>query len=165
MNAIVTVALSATTLLKLARHYEDLGEDVDIGKAVGDIVEAWLADRQCAAAPAGVHDMLPEELPRGYHWKELFLPHGTRLRLYIYGPDETAVVVGDQLIFRGAPSSPNQFVRTFRHVPCNAWDNVVLLFPGEKNWVRARHLRRSHAGPRDRRGQPKPPRQTMYPVP
>ena len=165
MNAIVTVGLSPTTLLKLARHYEELGEDVDISMAVGDIVEAWLADRQRAVALAGANGMRPDDIPRGYHWKELFLPHGTRLRLYIHGPDETAVVVGDQLIFRGVPSSPNQFVRTFRHVPCNAWDNVVLLFPGERNWVRARHLRRSHAGPRDRRGKPKPPRQTLYPVP
>lgn len=162
MSTIVTVGVSATTLLKLARHFEERGEEVDLGKVLGDIVDDWLADRDRATELAAAHDMPPEQVPRGYHWKELFLPHGTRLALYLNGPDERAEVVGDQVIFRGAVSSPNQFVRAFKHVPCNAWENIVLLFPGERHWMRACHLRRSKAGPRDRRGKPKPPRQVLF---
>ncbi|QGZ42642.1 hypothetical protein IP92_04855 [Pseudoduganella flava] len=153
MNGIVTVGLPAQVLLKLARYFEQREEAVDLGAALGDIVETWLADRERAGALAERVGMAEGDVPRGYHWKELFLPHGTRLRLYLRGPDDYAQVVGDQLLFQGEPTSPNQFVRMFRYIPCNAWDNVVLLFPGERHWVRAKHLRRSHAGPRDRRGR------------
>lgn len=165
MSTILTVGVPAHTLLKLARHVEEKGEEVDLGNVIGEIVEAWLADRGRAAALAEVHGMEEGRIPRGYHWKELFLPEGTLLRLYLYGPEERARVVGDQLIFRGEPSSPNQFVRAFKHVPCNAWEYVAVLFPGERNWIRAKHLRRSKAGPRDRRGNPKPPRQVLLPPP
>jgi hypothetical protein len=56
-------------------------------------------------------------------------------------------------MFEGVPTSPNKFVSRYRHLPCNAWEYLSVLFPGERKWVRANHLRRSHAGPRDRRNR------------
>ncbi|MBB3119824.1 hypothetical protein [Pseudoduganella violacea] len=78
---------------------------------------------------------------RGYFWKALFLPEGTRLRVFMRGGGH-AEVIGNQLVYEGQPTSPNQFLRLFRGIPRNAWEELCIRFPGEKSWRRAKELRR-----------------------
>ncbi|UMR31428.1 hypothetical protein MJ904_04115 [Massilia sp. MB5] len=86
---------------------------------------------------------------RGYFWKALFLPEGTRLRVFMRGGGQ-AEVIGNQLLYDGLPTSPNQFLRLFRGIPRNAWEELCIRFPGEKHWRRAKELRRALGIPRRR---------------
>lgn len=86
---------------------------------------------------------------RGYFWKALFLPEGTRLRVFMRGGGQ-AEVIGNELVYEGLPTSPNQFLRRFRGIPRNAWEELCIRFPGEKSWRRARELRRELGIPRRR---------------
>ncbi|WP_256077915.1 hypothetical protein [Massilia sp. YIM B04103] len=86
---------------------------------------------------------------RGYFWKALFLPEGTRLRVFMRGGGQ-AEVVGNQLLYDGLPTSPNRFLRLFRGIPRNAWEELCIRFPGEKHWRRAKELRRELGIPRRR---------------
>ncbi|UTY57591.1 hypothetical protein [Massilia sp. erpn] len=84
---------------------------------------------------------------RGYFWKALFLPEGTRLRVFMRGGGQ-AEVIGNQLLYEGMPTSPNRFLRLFRGIPRNAWEELCIRFPGEKHWRRAKELRRELGIPR-----------------
>ncbi|HEY0062742.1 MAG TPA: hypothetical protein VGC21_11515 [Telluria sp.] len=71
---------------------------------------------------------------RGYQWKWLFLPEGTRARIYCHAEHGEAVVVGDHLTLRGKKISPNQFACSAARGMRNAWRDLSLLLPGEKFW-------------------------------
>lgn len=86
---------------------------------------------------------------RGYFWKALFLPEGTRLRIFMRGGGQ-AEVIGNQLLYEGLPTSPNQFLRLFRGIPRNAWEELCIRLPGERNWRRAKELRREFGIPHRR---------------
>jgi len=68
-------------------------------EAVHHALKLWIAQQQA--------DALPE---RGYQWKQLFLPDGTRVRLNFDGQCYLARVEGDELIYQGRPMSPHQMV-------------------------------------------------------
>jgi hypothetical protein len=82
--------------------------------------------RSCYAAggPAGVRE---EQVPLGYHWKELFLTLGTWQRIYSMGPDERAEVTGDQLPFRGGPRRPTSC--------CERFATCLPANPGHQDWM------------------------------
>jgi hypothetical protein len=95
---------------------------------------------------------------RGYQWKELFLPDGTRLRSRNYEQFHYAAVVGDEIIYGGRPVSPNQFNSAVPGIVRNAWRDIFLLFPGERQWKRAIDCRRE-LGAYARQPMPLPPLQ------
>ncbi|NVD99898.1 hypothetical protein [Massilia sp. BJB1822] len=103
------------------------------------------------AAPDAVSALAATRLAsgRGYFWKALFLPEGTRLRVFMRGGGQ-AEVIGNQLLYDGIPTSPNRFLRLFRGIPRNAWEELCIRFPGEKHWRRAKELRRELGIPRRR---------------
>lgn len=115
--------------------------------------------RQAAAAPASRPAAPPDPISalaasrlasgRGYFWKALFLPEGTRLRVFMRAEGQ-AEVIGDELVYDGRSISPNQFLRLFRGIPRNAWEELCIRFPGEKTWRRAKELRRELGIPRRR---------------
>lgn len=67
MNATLNVGIDAGTLLKLARHLEERGKEVDLSRVLAEIVGTWLADRAPPAGHAGRHDLRADGIPRGYH--------------------------------------------------------------------------------------------------
>jgi hypothetical protein len=74
---------------------------------------------------------------RGFQWKNVFLPEGTRLRTSYQQAIEFAKVVGDRILFDDGESlTPSLFAN--RHAKGrNAWRLVWLRFPGDDYWVRA----------------------------
>jgi hypothetical protein len=77
----------------------------------------------------------------GYQWKQLFLPTGTRLRMRYEGDWSCARIVGDELIYRARSVSPHQMAREVAGGGRNAWRDLWVLLPGEKNWACAAALR------------------------
>ena len=78
---------------------------------------------------------------RGYQWKSLFLPGGTALRSRSYGEHNYARVEGDQIIHDGRPVSPNQFAQSFARTTRNAWTDLYVRRPGDKQFKLAYRLR------------------------
>jgi hypothetical protein len=79
----------------------------------------------------------------GYQWKSLFLPDTSRVRMHVGGQRFYAAVVGDQLMFEGHPVSPRQMTLAIAGEGRNAWRDLWICMPGEKNWTPAARLRRA----------------------
>ncbi|MCU6498712.1 hypothetical protein LPN04_13000 [Rugamonas sp. A1-17] len=106
------------------------GSPLTPAEATAGAIKLWIAKNREDAAPV-----------RGYQWKQLFLPDGTRLRVHSGDTWQGADVIGDDLIFRGETVSPNQMVQQTCGDARNAWLELWIRFPGEKNWTKAAQLR------------------------
>lgn len=103
--------------LSLHRRLDELDE------IVGEAVQAWLANAKADGflqRPATV---------RGYQWKELFLPDGTRLRSRNCDEFMYAEVDGDDIKFDGQSMSPMQPSTVHvqapgKPVPALDWDGI-----------------------------------------
>jgi len=80
---------------------------------------------------------------RGFQWKNVFLPEGTKLRTSYRDTVEFAKVIGDHILSAdGHPLTPSVFAN--QHATGrNAWRFIWLRFPGEGHWTRAADCRRN----------------------
>jgi hypothetical protein len=136
MFTTVSVALPTHTLLTLIEQLKRRSGSQDLSEAIAAAVEFWLADQKQfpkTADPNGLH---------GYQWKSLFLPEGTVLRSWSYGENNYACVEGDQIIHRGRSVTPNEFARAFARTNRNAWLDLRIRRPGDKQFRQADLLRK-----------------------
>jgi hypothetical protein len=127
----ICIALSAPTLRALLAFQ---GEHSDVDPAVvADLaIREWLERQHAPAQPP---------VPRGYRWKSLFLPDGTRLRVSSYTVTRYAAIVGDDLVHNGMIMSPNQFVQRSLGSTRSAWHAISVQLPGSRDWTLALRLR------------------------
>jgi hypothetical protein len=133
------VYLPATDFLKLEFHLSDTRPGVTPDAFVTDLVKRWLAlDIERHSLRKNGRAM------RGFQWKTVFLPDGTRLRTSYRDVIEFAKVVGDSIISDdGAALTPSLFAN--RHAKGrNAWRLVWLRFPGDDHWILSDNCR-THA--------------------
>lgn len=136
MFTTVSVQLPTHTLLELIQRLERCTGSKDVSAAIASAVELWLTEQKQfpkKADPDGLH---------GYQWKCLFLPEGTVLRSWSYGEHNYARVEGDHIIHKGREVSPNQFARAFARSNRNAWDDLFIRRPGDKQFKLACVLRK-----------------------
>lgn len=122
--------------LKLELHLMETRPNVRPEAFVTDLVQRWLAlDTERLALRKNGPPM------RGFQWKNLFLPNGTRLRTTYCHETEFAKVIGDHIVSDdGSRLTPSRFAN--RHANGrNAWRFVWLRFPGEEDWSRAADCR------------------------
>ena len=135
MFTTVAAQLSTPTLLRLIEYLRMRSDSHDVSEALNIALEFWLDSKN--------------ELPpnadrigiRGYQWKTLFLPEGTILRSWSYGEHNYARVEGDKIIHDGQSVSPNQFARHFARTARNAWFDLSVRRPGDKQYKMAGLLR------------------------
>lgn len=142
MNPTRPLELPAHTLAALAAYLQEIGSNAELEHVVAVAVEDWIAhERKRAArnAAPGAPDA-----GRGYQWKTLFLPSGTRVRMHYQDKFHYAQVEGDDLVFEGRSTSPAQMTNAISGNTRNAWRDLWLLFPGETTWKMA-SLRRRQA--------------------
>ena len=148
MFATTSVNLSPHTLLALMEYLRDSGATTDPAEAVDTAVRHWLAAmKQDTGAP---------DAPRGYQWKSLFLPEGTVLRSWSYGENNYARVEGDKIIHEGKAVSPNQFAQSFARTTRNAWTDLYIRRPEDKQFKPACRLRQELAEQAERPAEPAP---------
>jgi hypothetical protein len=126
------VNLPVSDLLNLEFHLMDTRPGVKLEAFVTELVQRWLAmDAERLALKRNGQAM------RGFQWKNVFLPDGSRLRTSYHHSVEFARVVGDEILLEdGAAVTPSQFAN--RHAKGrNAWRFIWVRFPGEGYWVRA----------------------------
>ena len=104
---------------------------LSLTEAIAAAVGLWIAQQTAAARLS----------QRGYQWKQLFLPDTTTLRMTYKEMTFYAKVVDDEIIFRGHAVSPSQMANKVAGDGRNAWRDLWLLLPNERNWVNAAALR------------------------
>lgn len=138
--------LPPATLLALSEHLRKTDSKMSIEEGAAAAIDAWLA----AADPQPVQR--DPQVPRGYQWKDLFLPDGTDARMIYDGVTCYARVNGDQLMFQGRRVSPRLFTQLVAPGVRNAWRDLWLRFPGTHEWKRAASIRKEQ----QKSTQPKP---------
>jgi len=123
----------------------------DVSEAINAALEFWLDAK--AALPLGAD---PANL-RGYQWKSVFLPEGTVLRSWSYGEHNYARVEGDKIMHEGRSVTPNEFARFFARTTRNAWFDLSVRRPGDKQFKMASVLRRELAKQAQEATKPPPP--------
>ena len=139
MKSTMTLQVDTDTLLQLISVLKIRGGAQDLSSAINSAIVLWLREQSQLAAgcdPASV---------RGYQWKSLFLPEGTELRSWSYGEHNYARVVGDEIIHRGKAVTPNQFAQSFARSMRNAWVDLSVRRPEDKQFRMARLLRQELA--------------------
>jgi hypothetical protein len=147
MFTTVTAQLSTDTLLRLIAQLRTRGGSQDVSEALNSALECWLDANNGLPActdPAGV---------RGYQWKSLFLPEGTILRSWSYGEHNYVRVEGDKIIHEGEAVSPNQFARAFARTVRNAWFDLSVRRPDDRQFKMACLLRKELAAQERKRAQ------------
>lgn len=139
MKSTLTLQVPTDTLLKLIGQLRNRGGSQDLSEAITSAIDLWLTEQFKLATggdPASV---------RGYQWKSLFLPEGTVLRSWSYGDHNYARVEGDRIIHEGKSVSPNQFAQSFARTTRNAWTDLYIRRPEDKQFKSACRLRQELA--------------------
>lgn len=130
------VYLPISDFLNLELHLMDTHPGVKPEAFVTELVQRWLtADMERLALRKNGQPM------RGFQWKNIFLPDGTRLRTRYGDNIEFAKVAGNHIVTDDGESfTPSLFAN--RHAKGrNAWRFVWLRFPGDDYWIRAADCR------------------------
>lgn len=136
MLSALAVPVSTYTIHELLDYLRDHASTQDVDDAIETAIRYWLAEMQQRAH-------MPARQPlRGYQWKSLFLPEGTQIRVFYQADCAYAQVIGEKIIFNGESVSPNRLANMDGGGVRNAWRDLSIRFPGEKNWRKAFVLRR-----------------------
>jgi hypothetical protein len=135
-------------MLRLLAHLKVRGGAQDITDALNSAIELWLREQ------AQLHAGCDPASVRGYQWKSLFLPEGTEIRSWSYGEHNYARVEGDEIIHKGKSVTPNEFAQSFARSMRNAWLDLHIRRPEDKQFKIAHRLRLELA---QQAKQPRPP--------
>jgi hypothetical protein len=147
MKSTMSLQIDTEVLLRLISQLQIRGGSQDLSAAITSAIELWM--REQAKLSKGSD---PTNL-RGYQWKTLFLPEGTELRSWSYGEYNYARVVGDEIIHNGQPVTPNQFAQSQARSTRNAWEDLKVKRPEDKQFMPANRLRQALA---KQQSQPQP---------
>jgi hypothetical protein len=107
------------------RLWGDRWEEVAKAYATGQY-EAWLKENESRAKL------------RPLIWKSLTVPHGTEVRMNYYGKDHFARVENGAVVDEAGSFSPAEWCRKVANgTQRNAWRDLWLRFPGERDFVQA----------------------------
>jgi hypothetical protein len=146
--------LPAHTWSSLISYLHESGSTESPETVAALAIEGWIAQQQRKAAVGAACG----PFGRGYQWKGLFLPSGTKLRMWHGHGHHYAEVEDDDIVFEGRRVSPAQMANSIAGNTRNAWREIWVLMPGESRWKLAA-LRRRQAQQLDERlalGPPAP---------
>ena len=136
MKSTMSLQLDTALLLRLISQLQIRGGTQDLSEVISSAIELWLREQ------ANLRKGCDPACVRGYQWKTLFLPEGTELRSWSYGESNYARVVGDEIIHNGKPVTPNQFAQSFARSTRNAWEDLRIRRPEDKQFRPACLLRK-----------------------
>jgi hypothetical protein len=134
----ISVPIPTSQFLELTDFLREQGSDRDPVEAISTAIEYWVDN-----ASWKQEDLLPEIFTKnkGYTWKEVFLAHGTSLRMKYRGEYHYAKVDGDHVIYNEIAVSPGQFANRVTSSSRNAWRDLEVRRPEDDEWLAANHLR------------------------
>jgi hypothetical protein len=137
----VGVPVRTALLIQLADFLREKGSDRDPVDAVDFAIQYWIEN-----ANYKTEDLMPEIFERqnyrGYQWKTLLLPPGTKVRMIYKGDTYQAAVEGDDFVCNGKKMSPSEFANTVaRGTARNAWRDLLIKRPQDQSYRLADDLR------------------------
>lgn len=136
MKAAAYPAAPTAALRHLSAFLQEIKSELTVEQAATIAINQWITAARGQPANIGLPPM------RGYQWKSLFLPEGSGLRMYLDGQFHYAQVDGDKLLYQGRAVTPHSFTTACGGRCRNAWRDVWVLLPGERQWQPASELRR-----------------------
>ena len=131
---LVSVQISSELFLELANYLQEFGDERDPADVIEGALASWLAVARGEVDPG-------DGPTPGFQWKRLFLPEGTELKMQYRGQHAFAKVIGDAVLYDGRPLTPNQFAAEVAGTARNAWRDLWLRLPGQRNWKNAAFIR------------------------
>lgn len=138
MNTCVSIPIPTEKFLELVNFLQSNGDSRDPVEIVEDSIQYWLDNASWKP------ELLKKTIPntRGYQWKDLFLVHGTEIRMQYKGTYFYAKVEYDKIIYEGEPISPGRLSNTIAGTSRNAWNDLWIKRPKDKVWKLADELRK-----------------------
>ena len=141
MKSSVSVPIPTEQFLHLASFLLSKDDPRDPVEVVSSAVQYWLDNASWKS------ELLSEvsSAIRGYQWKNLFLPQGTQIRMQYKGTYSYARVEDDEIVYRGKSISPARLANTIAGGSRNAWHELWIKRPQDKEWKLAADCRREIA--------------------
>jgi hypothetical protein len=136
MKAAAFYLAPMAALRHLAIFLKETDSPLTVEQAGTIAINQWIAAARGHPATIQLPPM------RGYQWKSLFLPEGTALRMFIARKFHYARVEGEHILYEGRAVTPQGFTTACGGRCRNAWRDVWLLLPGERQWYLASVLRK-----------------------
>ena len=135
METSISVPVSTSLFLRLVDFLRESDSAIDPVDGVSDAIAYWIDNASWKS------ELLERPAAGGYTWKTLYLPHGTDLRMKYSGKYHYAKVEGDQVMYDGAAISPGALANTIAGNSRNAWRDLWIKRPWDKEWHLAESLR------------------------
>ncbi len=134
----INVPVPISSFLGLVDFLKEQGSKRDPVQTVETAIEYWIDN-----ASWKQEDLMPEIFTkdRGYRWKRVFLPHGTRIRMRYKGKYYYAQVQEDEIIYEGRAISPSELANNVTNSSRNAWRDLEIRRPEDDEWYSADDLR------------------------
>ena len=136
MKSYISVPVLTEQFLELANFLRSNNDPRDPVDMVTNAIDYWIDNASWKP------ELLSESDTRGYQWKNLFLPDGTQIRMQYKGSYSYAKVEGDVVIFNEKPISPASLANTIAGSSRNAWRDLWIKRPDDKEWKLADECRR-----------------------
>ncbi|UMR31222.1 hypothetical protein MJ904_02955 [Massilia sp. MB5] len=125
-NETMVVEVKPDLYIELALQLQKTGDRHTLNEVVSEALRDWLTARSGG-----------RQSPRGYQWKDVYLPDGTELRLRHHGVDHYAEVRGDRLMYAGEAVSPRAWALLVTGCVHNAWRDIWIRRGARGTWIRA----------------------------
>jgi hypothetical protein len=143
MNTQISVPISTGMFVDLVDFLREQGSNRDPVEVISTAIGYWMQN-----ASWKQEDLMPETIQtesHGFTWKYkddcIFLPHGSEIRMSYKGQYHYAKVEGDNILYNGGIVSPAGLANRITKSSRNAWKDLWIKRPGEKDWTLADHLR------------------------
>lgn len=140
MKTQIAVPVSTEQFLELVNFLRSNGDPRDPVHVVSAAIDYWLDNASWKP------ELLAESNTQGYQWKTLFLPTGTQVRMQYKGAYSYANVDGDNLVYQGKGISPASLANTIAGSSRNAWRDLWIKRPDDKEWKLADDCRTESQG-------------------
>lgn len=131
MASQISVPLPTELFLRLVDFLRERGDPRDPVQMVELAVEYWIDNASWK------EELLRPSDAQGYQWKSLFLPSGTQIRMPYKGAYYYAKVEGDEILYEGKPTSPSRLANTITRSSRNAWRDLWIKRPSDREWALA----------------------------
>ena len=128
MKSQISIPIPTVQFVELVEFLKNKGDPTDPVEVVSKAIDYWMDNASWKP------ELLAASSARGYQWKTLFLPEGTEIRMQYKGAYSYAKVDGDDIIFMGKPISPATMANTVAGSARNAWRDIWIKRPTDREW-------------------------------
>lgn len=145
MNTQISVPVPTNTFLELVDFLKQGGDSRDPVHIVADAIDYWMQNASWKPELLATKSVSADA--RGYTWRyndnSIFMPNGTDIRMAYKGQLYYAKVVSDEIIYKGEAVSPSRFANLVTSSSRNAWRDIWIKRPDDKEWILADDCRKT----------------------